>query len=77
VRAYAEVFHDWLFLDLPLDQATALVSCLVERGAGFACTSEPGVGRRIYYASTTADEVVRAWLDGTAEAGVSRETSEA
>jgi hypothetical protein len=60
-KTYAQTFEDWFYLETNDLNARELVDRLREAGAGFACTSEPGEGRRIYWSGNTADQIVREW----------------
>lgn len=55
---YRETFRGWRCVDLTVEQAEPIVARLLESGAGFAVTSEPGAGRRIYWMSETAEAVL-------------------
>lgn len=57
--SYFESFQGWSYIELPVERAKVLIEQLVEAGAGFAHTSEPGE-RRIYFFSDTSTAIVTA-----------------
>jgi hypothetical protein len=64
-KTYTQTFEGWSYIEIPLEQATDLIARLVEKGAGFAHTSEPWDGtRRIYFASKTSTAVVEEFIRG-------------
>jgi hypothetical protein len=63
-KTYAQTFEGWFYLDTNLPNARELIDRLFEADAGFGSTTEPGC-RRIYWASDTADRIVREWHSET------------
>lgn len=62
---YPASLEGWTYIEVTVLEAKDLADRLLNAGAGFAVTSEPGPDRRrIYWFSATASAVIDAWGGG-------------